>query len=218
MSSVAIIYSNERIDFYKGGQFSYSIPRVPGATIPKNTDEEIEAFISEPSLLGEFEAAFCQTTYCPIAGPALVETDHSLIYLDDENLATVIPLSELFSELIVSLCGIVDRLQTQNGFFSMIPNQLQSLRDYLYALLMIISSVPDTISVPVFAWFNYAQADEATIEEKNIRTYIEIPYELVDRNLPVITSFLLNNGIKKAHGRHFIKNAILRKALESLSL
>lgn len=217
MGKVSIIFSHKRIDYYTDGKFMSSFPRTLFASFFQKgaVGCEYEAFIADPSLIPDFEVVFPSGEYETISGPALIETDDSIVYLDADNQKiTTIPLVKLFSGILEELCSQTDQIQVQSGFFPLTSKQNQSLQSYLTHLFCEISSFPKCLAIPVFAWYNYAPVDDSSFKEKDIPDHIELPSALLSPFIPSISDSIYGMGVPQQEPvRFFIKNALIQAAI-----
>lgn len=222
MGKISMICSSSRVDRYDDGQFYGSYP-YPFGTIPSPnslTGQQFEVFFADPARITDLEDSMGTVSYEAITGPALIETEDSIVFLNSNHQHESVSLRVLFSDFLEELSREVCVRQVQDGYFPSTPQQIESLKNYLYALTRELSFFPKCISVPIFAWFNYAPVDDSSFEETDIPDHVELPSAFLSSLIPCISQRFTEmtisiDGIKS----FFIKNVFIRKALfDSISL
>ena len=110
--------------------------------------------------------------------------------------------------------AIIDKLQQQAGFFAMSEEQRKTTAKYLSQCMQELTVIPKSLSVPVNAWFNYAQMDDSAYNEDQVLDHVVIPWQnLQDRIVDDIAARIKSNVKDIVHEQVFVRSGIINEAI-----
>ena len=210
MAAYTVICSDTRTDVYSEGHVCSSHPAGLFPSLCMAEDDTIEYFCYPCN-------ANIRNTLTD-GNPILIQADDCLVSKNGDK-ETSIPLDDILSSSVNSVCDIVDKLQQQAGFFAMSEEQRKTTAKYLSHCMQELTVIPKSLSVPVNAWFNYAQMDDSAYNEDQVLDHVVIPWQnLQDRIVDDIAARIKSNVKDIVHEQVFVRSGIINEAIRRAHL